>query len=92
MCKEKNVLALVKRKPVLPWNNLIHLSLKLITQMKLSKDKEDLSNTTNKFDPVDRYATPHLSKEKFTFFPSTHGEFIETDCTQGQQKGHCNKF
>lgn len=65
MCKKKKVLTLIKRKPILPWNTLIRLSLKLITQTKLCKDKEDLINTANNtLDPTDRYTNPTSIKRK----------------------------
>lgn len=61
MCKEKKCTNTNQKKASLTLEYFNSPLSEVTTQTKLSKDKEDLNNTINKLDPIDRYIAPHLS-------------------------------
>lgn len=53
--------------------------LKCNLQKKISKDREDLNNIINQFDPVGIYIILHPTPVEYTFFSNTHGTFINVE-------------
>lgn len=51
-----------------------------ISRQKIKQETEDLNNTRDRLDLIDKYRTLHPTKAEHTFFSSVHGEFSRSNC------------